>query len=152
MTLAKNRQQPIRVAGAAKRDVRTQFGALCYRIRDGKVQILLITSRGQGNWIIPKGWPMAEETPASAAATEALQEAGAIGVLSDQVVGFYSYTKSHEGDNLPCVVAVFPLQVNKMLKDFPEKGERKRRWYDQKKAADMVSEPELRRIIKDFHP
>ena len=152
MTLAKINQKPLSVAGAAKREVRTQFGALCYRIRDGKVQILLITSRGLGNWIIPKGWPMEGETPAAAAATEAREEAGATGKLSHQVVGFYSYTKNHEGDDLPCVVAVFPLKVTKLLNDYPEKSERKRRWVSQKKAADLVVEPELRRIIKGFAP
>lgn len=152
MTLARIKQRPIRVAGADKRDVRTQFGALCYRVSGGKLEILLITSRGTGRWIIPKGWPMDGETPAGAAATEAFEEAGATGKLSNQVVGFYAYSKTHEGDNLPCVVAVFPLKVSKMLRDYPEKGSRKRRWVSQKKAVSMVEEPELRRIIKDFRP
>lgn len=152
MTLAKIKHRPIRVAGADKRDVRTQFGALCYRLTDGKVEILLITSRGRGNWIIPKGWPMADQTPGSAAATEAEQEAGAIGKVSDRVLGFYSYSKTHEGDNLPCVVAVFPLKVKKLLKSYPEDKQRNRIWVSQKKAISMVKEPELRRIIKDFHP
>jgi len=152
MTLAKIKHRPIKVAGADKREVRTQFGALCYRVKSGKVEILLITSRGRGNWIIPKGWPMGGETPGNAAATEAEQEAGVIGKLSDRVLGFYSYSKRHEGDDLPCVVAVFPLKVKKMLRKYPEKGERKRRWVSQKKAVNMVNEPELRRIIKDFHP
>lgn len=152
MTLAKIKQRPIQVVGAAKRDIRTQFGALCYRIRDGKVNILLITSRGRGNWIIPKGWPMAGETPGGAAATEALQEAGAIGKVSDRVLGFYSYSKIHEGDNLPCVVAVFPLKVKKLQVSYPEEKQRERIWVSQKKAVSMVKEPELRRIIKDFRP
>ncbi|MEX5543834.1 hypothetical protein, partial [Pseudomonas poae] len=36
---------------------RTQYGALCYRVgtESGKVEVLLITSRGTGRWIIPKG-------------------------------------------------------------------------------------------------
>ena len=152
MSVAKIKHRPIEVAGAAKRDVRTQFGALCYRIKGGDVEILLISCRGRGDWIIPKGWPMGGETPAKSAATEALQEAGVEGKLSDKVLGFYSYTKKHDGDNLPCVVAVFPLLVKDLLKKYPEKGERKRRWVSQKKAVSLVSEPELRRLIKDFKP
>lgn len=152
MTLAKIKHQPMRMASAHKREVRTQFGALCYRIKSSKVEILLITSRGRGNWIIPKGWPMADETPAGAAATEAMEEAGATGELSDRVIGFYSYSKDHNGDSLPCVVAVFPLRVKKLLKSYPEIDQRKRRWVSQKKAVEMVSEPELSRLIKDFRP
>ncbi|HHB80995.1 MAG TPA: NUDIX domain-containing protein, partial [Aliiroseovarius sp.] len=113
MTIAKIKQRPIRAAGVAKRELRTQFGALPYRIHGGKVEFLLITSRGAGRWIIPKGWPMDGETPAGAAATEAMEEAGALGKLAEQVIGFYTYTKTHKGDNLPCVVAVFPMRVKK---------------------------------------
>ena len=152
VTLARIKQRPIKVGGAAKRELRTQFGALCYRIRDGKVEFLLITSRGTGRWIIPKGWPMDGETPAGAAATEAYEEAGAEGKPAEQVVGFYAYSKTHKGDDLPCVVAVFPLKVKKLVKDYPEKAERKRKWVGRKQALSLVSEPELRRIIKDFHP
>ena len=152
MTIARIKQRPIRVAGAAKRELRTQFGALPYRIRDGKVEFLLITSRGTGRWIIPKGWPMDGETPGGAAATEALEEAGAEGELLQDVIGFYAYSKTHKGDDLPCVVAVFALRVKKLRKDYAEKDQRKRKWFGRKEALAAVSEPELRRIIKEFRP
>ena len=51
-------QLPFRLRNVGKRDVRSQFGALPYRIREGKVQVMLVSSRGTGRWIIPKGWPM----------------------------------------------------------------------------------------------
>lgn len=152
VTIAKSKQKPIRLSLSDKRSVRTQFGALPYRIRDGKVEILLVTSRRNGRWIVPKGWPMDGETPAGAAATEALEEAGAIGKLSEQVLGFYAYDKGHGGEKLPCVVAIFPLKVKKLLKDYREVGQRRRKWVSQKKATQMVSEPELRQIIKHFDP
>ena len=152
VTLARIRQRPIRVGDADKRELRTQFGALCYRLRGGKVEFLLITSRGAKRWIIPKGWPMDGETPAGAAATEAREEAGALGKIGDQALGFYAYSKSYKGDDLPCVVAVFPLEVKKLAKDYPEKSARKRRWVGRKQALALVEEPELRRIIKDFRP
>ena len=37
---------------------RSQYGALCWRMHRGKVEVLLITSRDTGRWVIPKGWPM----------------------------------------------------------------------------------------------
>ncbi|GHE91889.1 NUDIX hydrolase [Aliiroseovarius zhejiangensis] len=152
VTIAKGKPRPIRLSLGDKRSVRTQFGALPYRVKDGKVEVLLITTRGSGRWILPKGWPMDGETPAGAAAKEAFEEAGVEGKLSHEVLGFYSYTKSHEGERLPCVVAVFPLKVRKQHKTFPEHGQRRRKWVSQKKAAQLVWEPELRRIIRNFDP
>lgn len=152
VSIAKSKQVPIRLSPSDKRSVRTQFGALPYRLRDGKVEILLITSRGTGRWIIPKGWPMDGETPAGAAATEAYEEAGVEGKLSHQVIGFYAYNKMHDGEKLPCVVAIFPLKVKKILNTYPEKTQRRRKWFSQKKAAQMISEPELRPLIKGFDP
>lgn len=147
------KQRPIRLAGSGKRDVRTQFGALPWRVVDGKLQVLLITSRDSGRWIIPKGWPMDGATPAEAAATEAFEEAGVEGKLSHFVVGFYGYLKQMDkADDLPIVVAVFPIKVKRLLADWPERAERKRRWFSAKKAAAIVAEPELRQIIKDFDP
>ena len=147
----KIKHKPQRLDVSHKHDVRTQFGALCYRIADGKVQILLISSRGSGRWILPKGWPMDGETPARAAATEAYEEAGVEGKVSNVCLGIYSYTKSiPKGDNLPIVVAVFPFKVTKMLKRYPEAGQRRRKWVSLKKAADLISEPELGPLIRNF--
>lgn len=146
------KHRPIRLAVADKRAVRTQFGVLCYRVHEGKLQFLLITSRGTGRWIIPKGWPMDGETPAGAAATEAWEEAGVTGKLSHNVLGFYAYDKGYGGGRMPCVVAVFPLKVKKVAQEFPEADQRKRKWVGRKKAAAMVSEPELRAIIQNFDP
>lgn len=151
MTVVKTKLKPQRLDVSHKHDVRTQFGALCYRLRDDKAQILLVTSRGTGRWIIPKGWPMDGETPAGAAATEAYEEAGVEGKPSDVCLGIYSYTKNiPKGDSLPIVVAVFPFKVKRVLKDFPEAGQRKRKWFSLKKAAAIISEPELAPLIRSF--
>ena len=144
------RAEPLRTGKAGKREVRTQFAALCYRLRKKEVEVLLITSRDSGRWIIPKGWPMDRLTPAEAAAQEAFEEAGVIGKAKDMVIGLYSYRKETEDDQLPCVVAVFPLKVQKLVKDYPEMDERDRRWFPAKKAAEKVREPELRQILKNF--
>ena len=44
--------------------------------------MLLISSLGTGRWIIPKGWPMHNTTPAGAAGIEAFEEAGVLGTPS----------------------------------------------------------------------
>ncbi|ASM72947.1 MULTISPECIES: NUDIX hydrolase [Roseobacteraceae] len=153
MTAPLIKQLPISVNGARKSDVRTQFAALCWRVVDGKVQILLITSRGSGRWIVPKGWPMDGQTPGEAALTEAWEEAGVVGKVDWRPVGLFSYSKTiDDADNLPCVAMVYPVRVKSLSKDFPEALERKRRWMSRKKAAQLVEEPELAQIIRDFAP
>lgn len=152
MTALTIKQHPMRLRGAGKREVRSQFGAIPWRINDGKLEFLLVTSRGTGRWILPKGWPMHGATPAEAAATEAFEEAGVTGTPSNVAVGFYAYSKDYDGDNLPIVVAMFPIRVTKILKDWPEKKERKRKWFSRKKAAALLREPELRQMVKSFDP
>ena len=153
MSLQGTSQLPITVKVAHKMDVRTQFGALCYRIKGGKIQILLITSRGTGRWIIPKGWPMTGQTPAEGAAQEAWEEAGVIGKTFDQSLGIYSYLKKiARRTSLPVVAMIFPVKVKSLANEYPEVGQRKRKWVSQKKAAKMVSEPELAHIIAHFDP
>lgn len=146
-------QIPIATRGARKSEVRTQFAALCYRLIKGKPEILLITSRGTKRWIVPKGWPMDGLTPAQAALQEAWEEAGVVGRAIERCVGVYSYEKFLDSNiSLPCVAMVYPVRVEKMAKDFPEAGERKRHWFTPKKAASKVDEPDLGALIRSFDP
>ena len=41
----------------AKAPKRQQLAALCWRLREGEPEVLLITSRETGRWVVPKGWP-----------------------------------------------------------------------------------------------
>lgn len=148
------KQLPLSLGQATKSDVRTQFAALCYRVKKGKVQILLVTSRGSGRWIVPKGWPMDGMTPAATAAQEAWEEAGVNGVPDSQPLGLFSYSKTLDDPDqgLPCVAMVYAIKVKSLEQDFPEAGQRSRKWVSRKKAAAMVDEPELSRIMRDFNP
>lgn len=144
--------QRLSIPHKQRRELRTQFGALCWRMRGEKIQFLLITSRRRGRWIIPKGWAVPGETPAGAAQTEAFEEAGVKGKADPTCAGIYSYTKFGAGRyrELPCVVAVYPIKVRKLLSDFPEKGQRRRKWVSRKKAQKLIKEPELREILRTF--
>ena len=147
------KQLPIALKGARKTDVRSQFAALCYRIRKGEPEVLLITSRGSQRWIIPKGWPMAEKTPAQAALQEAWEEAGVKGTAYDRCLGLFSYKKDiGPKESLPCIALVYPVHVSALEKKYPEKKQRRRKWFSPKKAAGKVAEPELKKILKTFDP
>ena len=153
MTAPFIKQLPLSFGKGHKTDVRTQFAALCYRVKGDKVQVLLVTSRGSGRWIVPKGWPINNKTPYESAAQEAWEEAGVIGRPNPRPLGLFSYIKT-TGDEagLPCVAMVYAVRVKSLERDFPEKGQRKRKWVSRKKAAAMVGEPELARILRDFDP
>ena len=63
---------------------RLQVAALPWRIGERGVEIMLITSRDTGRWVLPKGWPEAREPLCEAAAREASEEA-----LRDMVESLY---------------------------------------------------------------
>jgi 8-oxo-dGTP pyrophosphatase MutT (NUDIX family) len=146
------RQLPIKLGAGHKTDVRAQFGALCWRTRKGKVEICLVTTRGTGRWILPKGWPMHKQTPAQSAATEAYEEAGIRGDAIDRCLGVYTYIKPLKTGSIPIVVMIYPVRVRKELHKWPEKGQRKRKWMSPKKAAKKLQEPELKQIVASFRP
>ena len=152
MPLQLPKQLPLSLHSAKKTDVRTQFGALVYRVVGNKVQVLLITTRGSKRWIIPKGWPMRGMTPARAAMQEAWEEAGVKGKGSDHCLGLFAYSKVIDKRDLPCIVMVYPVKVSKLVKTYPEVGQRRRKWFSPKKAAARVAEPELAKILATFNP
>ncbi len=132
-------------------DVRLQCAALCYRQHRGQAQVLLITSRDTGRWLLPKGWPIAGLDLPQSAAYEAWEEAGVKGEALDQCLGHYSYLKTFANRaGQPCTVAVYPLRVEIVAAAFRERQQRRRRWFALAKAAKLVQEPEAQRLIAEF--
>lgn len=71
-----------------------QVAALCVRTIGDTTNVLLITSRDTGRWVLPKGWPIDGMSAAQAAAQEAWEEAGVIPVAVDETaIGQYEYVK-----------------------------------------------------------
>ncbi len=129
-------------------ECRRQCGALCWRMHRGKVEVLLITSRDTGRWIIPKGWPIDGLSPEGAAAREAWEEAGVQGEIGTDELGAYGYAKVLGPKTaVDCSVQVFGLRVAKLKDKFPERKERRRKWFGVEKAARKVAEPELRALL-----
>lgn len=136
-----------------RRPAREQYGALCYRVRKKKpaIEILLITSRDTGRWVIPKGWPMDGKSAAAAAAREAWEEAGVRGNIREAPIGSYNYLKGlPHGLKVDCRVRVFPLSVDDLSENFPEKDERRAEWVTCQEAARRVQEPGLKDLILAF--
>jgi 8-oxo-dGTP pyrophosphatase MutT (NUDIX family) len=127
----------------------TQYGALPYRVSGDGLQILLITSRDRGRWIIPKGWPIAGLSSSQAAAQEAWEEAGIKGHISAESMGAYRYDKRLNDDTIRnCAAEVFALEVVEQRDTWPEQHERRREWFDIEQAIERVAEPELRVLMQ----
>jgi len=136
-----------------RRPKRTQYAALCYRKtkKKGQLEILLLTSRDTGRWVIPKGWPMGSKASFLVAETEAAEEAGVQGIVEHDPLGSFNYAKTMDaGMALPCEVQVHAMEVTGSFKDYKEKGMRKLEWVSPQEAASRVAEPELKKIILDF--
>lgn len=60
---------------------------------DAPVRVLLVTSRENKRWVIPKGNPMTGREAHAAAALEAEEEAGVCGLVCPTPLGSYRYRK-----------------------------------------------------------
>ena len=142
------------MASGVKRTSRSetrQVAALPWRQTDDGRQILMITSRETRRWVIPKGGRMVGKTDPEAAAQEAMEEAGVRGEMDQASIGVFRYAKGlKDGGVRQCVVSVYPLQVLVQLGAWPEAHQRERRWMSLSEAADLVHEPDLAALIRDF--
>ena len=125
-----------------------QIGAIPV-IRDvqGQLAVVLVTTRGSGRWTIPKGNRMAGLPDYRAAETEALEEAGLVGVISEKPLGRYQFWKRQDAHWALADVTVFVLSVNEQVETFKEKGQRDIRAFSFEDAAETVYEPGLSALI-----
>lgn len=136
-----------------RRPPRQQYGAICYR-RDkkrGEVEILLLTSRDTGRWVIPKGWPMEGKKAHAVAEREAFEEAGVRGTAQKEPFGFFHYEKKlKNGVKVTCLVQVHLLEVSELVKNFPERESRTLEWVSPQEAEKRVNEVELKQLFVAF--
>ncbi|MDZ7964789.1 MAG: NUDIX hydrolase [Nostoc sp. DedSLP03] len=123
-----------------------QSGVIPYRVNNGKVEILLITTRDFQHWVIPKGDIPNGMSPPDSAAKEAWEEAGIIGQVDANELGTYKYRKQGK---IYCV-KMYLLSVDMLSEDYPEVSKRKRQWVEVNKAIRRVKFNSLKRILKSF--
>ncbi|MEN8839692.1 MAG: NUDIX hydrolase [Octadecabacter sp.] len=149
MNSALNRVLRDFVAPMFRRPKGLQVAALCTRGTGDDKEVLLVTSRGTGRWIIPKGWPIRGLASSQTALQEAWEEAGVKGATAkSDPIGSYGYDKTMgSGLPIPIETLVYSVSVNELENDFPEAGQRERRWVSPSEAANLVDEPELKSIL-----
>jgi predicted phosphate transport protein (TIGR00153 family) len=130
----------------------TQYGVLPYRTdAAGGLQILLITSKERRRWVIPRGNPIPFFLNYESAAREAFEEAGVEGKIATAPIGSYRYGKRRRsGAEAAAIVTVYPLRVTREAKDWPERSQRRRQWFDRADAVEAVEEPELKALLLAF--
>ncbi|MCY0095288.1 NUDIX hydrolase [Hoeflea ulvae] len=137
--------------GHAGRKPKRQAAAAVFRGSGDGRELLLITSRDTGRWIVPKGWIEKGEDGAAAAIRETWEEAGLIGeVLPGGPVGHYRYVKQRprRGDAI-CDVDVYLVRLIEEGSNWPEKGQRRRKWFPVATAIGLVGEEGLKDVIRD---
>jgi 8-oxo-dGTP pyrophosphatase MutT (NUDIX family) len=132
-------------------DVARQYAAVPWRMRSGFLEVMLVTSRRRGRWIVPKGWRVKGRSPSESAEREALEEAGVIGHVGTEPIGSYHYSwPGEDGSRELRHVTVFGLHVLGTLVDWPEKGQRKRMWWPLDAACEAVAEPGLAELLRSL--
>ncbi len=114
-----------------------QSNALPYRLNGDTCEVLLVTSRRKGKWILPKGKIEPGETASQRAAAEAFEEAGVLGTVSKQPLN-----ASATFD--PSRAKIYALRVETELEQWPEMTSRKRAWFSLSEARSILQDEKLR--------
>jgi 8-oxo-dGTP pyrophosphatase MutT (NUDIX family) len=117
---------------------------------EGGVDVCLVTSRGGGRWIIPKGNPIRGLAPHEVAAQEALEEAGLVGHVGKRCIGTFKFDRSRNGRDATCRVDVYALRVERQMQTWSEMHERSVLRCNVKTALSLVSVPNLATLINRY--
>lgn len=120
-----------------------QVDAVPVRRKNDRLEILLVTSRRKGRWIIPKGGRSRGLDDKRAASREAREEGGVRGEICGGALGTYKHRSRK-----PKRVTVYRLDVEREDKRWPEQAFRRRTWVSPRKARKLIEDPGLRKLIR----
>ncbi|MBY5592358.1 NUDIX hydrolase [Rhizobium leguminosarum] len=122
-----------------------QAGAICRRNAKGRLEVLLVGSRRNDRWGLPKGYIWSRETSSAAALREAFEGAGIIGDVDGTPVGSFTYQKDSRTNRY--TVTRYLLKVPRIATASPEMGLRKTLWFLLKDAVRDAAQPGLRTLL-----
>jgi 8-oxo-dGTP pyrophosphatase MutT (NUDIX family) len=117
-----------------------QVAAVCYRRRNSHTEFLLVNTNGGGKWTFPKGAPDARLSNSQAAEREALEEAGATGIIEPRHFHIYVHSKGvfwQSGGVQEYVVKAFLMEVQQTRR--PEEPFRNPTWFDSEQARSILA-------------
>jgi 8-oxo-dGTP pyrophosphatase MutT (NUDIX family) len=108
--------------------------AVCYRVRSGEIEFLLVQTRG-GRWIFPKGSAEPGLSHAQAAALEAFEEAGVHGRMEERSFARYvRRRRSEAGDSGAIEITVKAYLCEVLWLEEPQELDRRPTWFSAEKA------------------
>ncbi|KAI8368172.1 NUDIX hydrolase domain-like protein [Radiomyces spectabilis] len=116
-------------------DVRQVAGCLPIDPRTKRI-LLISSSKHEGVWVIPKGGWENDETQVEAALRETWEEAGVRGVISGFLGCFYDSNKKGQAKSQ---FWIYELLVDEIMKKWPEKKKRERRWFTFDEAITVLA-------------
>jgi len=111
-----------------------QVAAVCYRKRGEEIEFLLVNTNG-GKWTFPKGSIEPRLSHSQAAEQEAMEEAGALGVIEPHHFHLYLHSKGvfwQTGGVREFVVKAFLLEVRELQQ--PQEDARRPTWFSAAEA------------------
>lgn len=118
-----------------------QLGILPYTFVDRRLHLLLITSSSGNRWILPKGRQEPDMTPHEVAVMEAVEEAGVLGTLRQDL-----RTRCQMADGR--YLQLYAMKISKLLKNWPEMDARRRRLFPLSVALEMVVDPGITKAVR----
>jgi 8-oxo-dGTP pyrophosphatase MutT (NUDIX family) len=129
-----------------KNDMVQQAGVVPFFVSENEIHVMLITTRKQNRWIIPKG-NIEKKLVAASASMEAYEEAGVKGIVLDEA-GAFTYDKAGKIHN----VTVFYFEIKKVLRKWPESRQRLRRLFSLEQAESLIADPKLTKMLRKLVP
>lgn len=116
----------------------------------GELEFFLVTSRGSGRWIIPKGNPIRGLPPEEVAVREAFEEAGLTGRITSGCIGAFEFQRLRRNPEMTCMVDVYPLLVEKQLRKWNEKRQRSVLRCDVDTALSLICCQSLAALVRGY--
>ncbi len=122
----------------------TQSSVIPYRLRGGRLELLIVASSKKKHWVVPKGIHEPGLSPQVSAAKEAREEAGVEGEVGPEPLGEYRYEKWGG----VCTVAVYPMAVSRVIPEAEwEERHRGREWVTPDEAGKRLKQKELAPLV-----
>jgi CYTH domain-containing protein len=129
------------IHGAPEPSGMCQLGILPYTFIDRRLHLLLITSSSGSRWILPKGRQEPDMSPHEVAVMEAVEEAGVLGTLRQDLRTRCQMT---DGRHLQ----LYAMKISKLLKSWPEENVRRRRLFPLSDALEIIGDPGVARAVR----
>jgi 8-oxo-dGTP pyrophosphatase MutT (NUDIX family) len=138
-------KQTMQVKGERCAKASLQYGAIPFLVsKKGTLKVVLVTSRGKGEWLFPKGCAERKLSPKQVALNEAFEEAGILGEIGlkrdAEICWRHCNGKMRE-------LLYYPMDVTELLDRWPESKQRERRVVSIPKALRLLKCPHLKQTL-----